>query len=190
MFHFDTSNADGSGCIEEFCKDYNDEHEDDNFEITRDYLVGLDQKNIKYNFMLTLTNIQCNVIGYHIIASVLGLPNDLDINFTHKLKELVEEENKKLDRCGSEHVAYIKRFEKIGNRPFVYKKSILNVLKRTDIGKNLHPLFSDLRLSDPIYINVVLTAAYKTLTKSTWIQNMGMGYGVCIRLSFFYIKDT
>ena len=96
IFEFDTSISDGSGLIEEFCKDYNDEYNDDQFEITKCYLYELDQKNIKLNLMLDITNMKFYVLGYHIIASLLGLPNDLDINYSYQFKKLVEIENNKV----------------------------------------------------------------------------------------------
>ena len=190
IFEFDTSFSDGSGCIEEFCKDYNDEYDDDQFEITKDYLCELDQKNMKLNFMLNITNMKFYVLGYHIVASLLGLPNDLDINFSYQFKNLVEIENKKVDRVKSYNDAYMKRFQTIGNSPFVYKRSICNVLGRTEIGHKLHPLFEDLDLKDPNNINMMMTSFYKMLRKSSWIQNMGISYGVCIKLLFFYIEDV
>ena len=188
-FEFDTSISDGSGFIEEFCKDYDDEYDEDQFEITRDYLCRLDKDNTKFNFMLNITNMKFYVIGYHIIASILGLPNDLDINVSYQLKNLVEIENKKVDRVKSYNYAYMKRFKKIGNSPFVYKKSICNVLGRTEIGQKLHPLFRDLNLNQNC-INIIITSCYKMLRKSPWIQNMGISYGVCVKLLFFYVEDV
>ena len=190
IFEFDTSISDGSGLIEEFCKDYNDEYNDDQFEITKCYLYELDQKNIKLNLMLDITNMKFYVLGYHIIASLLGLPNDLDINYSYQFKKLVEIENNKVDRVKSYNDAYIKRFQTIGNSHFVYKKSICNVLEKTEIGHKLHPLFKDLDLKDPNNISMMINSFYKMLRRSPWVQNMGISYGVCIKLLFFYTKDV
>ena len=191
IFEFDTSFSDGSGCIEEICKDYDDEYDDDQFKITRSYLCELDEKNLIFNSMLNISNMKkFYVIGYHIVASILGLPNDLDINFSYQLKNLVEIENEKVDRVKSYKDAYIERCKKIGNSPFVYKKSICNVLVRTEIGQNLHPLFRDLYLKDLNYINTIISSCYKMLRKSPWIQKMGISYGVCVKLLYFYIEDV
>jgi len=140
--------------------------------------------------MLNIKNMKFYVLGYHIIASILGLPNDLDINFSYQLKNLVEIENKKVDRIKSNKDAYIKRFQTIGNSPFVYKKSICNVLGRTEIAQKLHPLFRDIDLKDQNNINMMITSFYKMLRKSSWIQKVGISYGVCIKLLFFYTKDV
>ena len=176
---FDTLDCCDEEEIKEFCNDFINDDFKDNFTVVNYYINEIEQRNEKFyrylEFNINTKYLKHNVIGWHISASILGIhSHSLEMNAVHELRQRIFAENYRIDLFRRSRGQKIAHDYIGGNIPFFYRKSLVRVIKRDDIGNRLSSMFIYYNLQQSDYIEKALLGLYRSFVYTHWIQDKGM----------------